>query len=245
MGPREYYEEIASTQDRAIELARQGAPAGTRVRASRQSHGRGRLDHRWESPPGGLWLSIVLPAPIARASVLPLAVGACLRRGLDARYSVQLRLKWPNDLLATGFRPARKLAGILVDRVASPNLREAAVVGIGLNVRVEASALPEEVRNRYVSLSDLVTPSPSIDEVEEIAATAALEASDAVASETGSDRVLADCRRALYGVGLRATVDGSIQGTIRGLGDEGELLLDNGLDRLTIRTGDLRLEEAA
>lgn len=52
MGPREFYEVVDSTQDRAIELARSGAAEGTLVVARTQRLGRGRLDHGWWSPAG-------------------------------------------------------------------------------------------------------------------------------------------------------------------------------------------------
>ncbi len=244
MGPREFYEEIPSTQDRAIELARSGAPGGTRVRAARQTAGRGRFDHRWESPLGGLWLSVVLPAPSVNEALLPLALGASLLRELGSRFHLPIRLKWPNDLFVVeGLSPPRKLSGILVDRVPSPTLGTADVAGIGVNVAVEEEDLPEVLRGHVASLHRLVARAPSIDDVEEIAVTAALNAVHALTTPAGAAQVLAECRGALYGLGRRAYVDGELRGTIAGLGDDGELLLDEGLDRVPVRAGDLRVEE--
>ena len=141
--PREWHPEIASTQDRAVALARAGAPAGTRVVAGRQTQGRGRLDHAWASPAGGLYLSLVLPSPPAHETLLPLALGAHLAREIECRYGVALALKWPNDLLwVEGGAPPRKVAGILVDRVPTPTGTWAAVAGIGINVSPEASLPP-------------------------------------------------------------------------------------------------------
>ena len=65
---REYYDELPSTQQRAIVLARAGAPEGTHVVAGRQRRGRGRLDHTWSSPDGGLYLSTIVRAPRAPSS---------------------------------------------------------------------------------------------------------------------------------------------------------------------------------
>ena len=105
---------VPSTQDVARQL-----PVGTVVVAEHQTAGRGRLDRRWEAPPGcALLASWVMPvhdlAPFAAGLA---AAGACG----DA-----VRLKWPNDLLLDG----RKLGGILVERTGRK-----CVVGTGINLR--------------------------------------------------------------------------------------------------------------
>ncbi len=59
--PYHYHRRLASTNDEAARLARQGAPHGTVVLAEAQTGGRGRLGRAWHSPPGeGLYLSAVL-----------------------------------------------------------------------------------------------------------------------------------------------------------------------------------------
>ena len=55
-----HYDSIASTSDEAMRLAAKGAPHGTVVHADEQTTGRGRLSRQWFSPPGNLYLSIVL-----------------------------------------------------------------------------------------------------------------------------------------------------------------------------------------
>ena len=51
--------EVGSTMDVARELAQHGASEGTCVMADRQTGGRGRSGRRWESPPGGLYASLI------------------------------------------------------------------------------------------------------------------------------------------------------------------------------------------
>ena len=246
MAAREIYEEIGSTQDRALELARSGAPAGTVVRAVRQTHGRGRLDHRWESPPGGLWLSVVVPATGAPETWLSLAVGARLLQALQHWGSIPLRLKWPNDLVAIGpDGRARKLSGILIDRVGSPSLGTAAVAGIGVNVRVDPADLPPELRERVVSLHRLVPSPPTPDEVEPRVVAAALEAARDLDSVPTARQVMAMCRASLFGVGRAARVDGTPRGTITGLDDDGALLLADGPNLVPIRSGDVDVDGLA
>jgi BirA family biotin operon repressor/biotin-[acetyl-CoA-carboxylase] ligase len=195
---------------------------------------------------GGLYLSIVLAAPKDHPTLLPLALGARLALALGERYSLSLRVKWPNDVLVTAASfPPRKIAGILVDLVASPKFGAAAVAGIGVNVAADPAIFPEELRQSATSLAGLRTSPPSLDEVEGIVVRSARVAAAALRTPEGVASTRALCRRLLYGVGRRATVDGRPAGRIAALGDEGELLLDQGSDRVTIRAGDLRVEETA
>lgn len=245
MAPREYYETIPSTQARAIELAREGARAGTRVVAKVQSRGRGRLDREWTSPAGGLYCSLVVARPRGHPGLLPLTVGARLAAALRDAYRVPVALKWPNDILTV--RPdgtSRKLSGILTDEVASPTLGHAVVVGVGLNVRLDHVALPAHLAGRVAALEEFVAPPPRLDAVERIVVTSALEASEWLASGAGVRRARDLCRQLLYGVGRPVTVDGAPSGTISALGDEGELVLTTPTDRVAIWAGDVRVEEA-
>jgi BirA family transcriptional regulator, biotin operon repressor / biotin---[acetyl-CoA-carboxylase] ligase len=124
-------EETASTNDDARALARAGAPEGTAVVAARQTAGRGRLGRTWESPTGGVYLSMVLRPQLAPVSVAPLAlvVGLGVARGLEALGATPL-LKWPNDVLLDG----GKVAGILLEMSAEADRVEWVVAGVGTNV---------------------------------------------------------------------------------------------------------------
>ena len=77
------YDTVGSTNDEARQLARGGAPGGTLVWAAAQSAGRGRRGHLWQSPPGNLYLSLILrpDGPAARAPQLGFV--AALRMLLD------------------------------------------------------------------------------------------------------------------------------------------------------------------
>lgn len=133
-----WFEQVTSTNDVARSLAEQGAPEGTVVLARTQTEGRGRLGRRWVSPPGGLWLSVVL-RPLAAPHELPrlaLAVGVACSRAAERACGLSLGLRWPNDLVVEG----RKVGGILVE--SGPEVRWV-VVGVGINVAVAADQLPE------------------------------------------------------------------------------------------------------
>jgi BirA family transcriptional regulator, biotin operon repressor / biotin---[acetyl-CoA-carboxylase] ligase len=244
VGVREFRSELPSTQAEAVRRARDGAPSGTRVVARRQTAGRGRLDHSWASPEGGLYLSLVLRSPRGGSALVPLAVGARVSRTIAERYGVRPALKWPNDLVVVTDGRPRKLGGILVDEVDSPSLGRAVVVGIGLNVAAPLSAFPPEMRPRVVTLGLLVHPPPSLADVEEAVSAAAESAVQALETPGGAETVLAECRAALHGVGCRATVDGTLSGVITALGEEGELWLATAQGPVAVRAGDLVVEEA-
>ena len=242
MARREVYPELPSTQDRAIELARDGAEEGSVVVAARQTRGRGRGDRRWASPSGGLYLSVILRAP-ATPTLLPLAVGVEVADAISAEYGVRLRLKWPNDLLAVdGAGTPRKLAGVLVDLVRARDGSEAAaVVGIGVNACGGASGWPPEVATRSVALEAL-TPGPvALDRLETVVVRAAVTARRALAEPNGDRAVLARVRGLLYGVGEPVTVDGVAAGVVVGVRADGGLEVQGPDGSGTVLAGDVHL----
>jgi BirA family biotin operon repressor/biotin-[acetyl-CoA-carboxylase] ligase len=246
VGPREFHDEIPSTQDRAIELARSGSPPGTRVVARRQTRGRGRLDHAWVSPPGGLYISIVLRAPPDHVTWLPLALGARLAREFHDKFSLPFAVKWPNDLvLVDPPAPARKVAGILVDRVHDSPDSSIEVAGIGVNVTTEREEFPPELRARASSLAERVQPPPSLASVESVVVRSAMHAATGLEGPGGPEATRRLCRQWLFGVGHRATVDGRDAGLVAGLGELGEILLDGDAGRVAINAGDVRVEGVA
>ena len=115
---------------------------------------------------------------------------------------------------------------------------------MGVNVLPVASALSPELVDRSASLGELVTPAPTVDEVEELVVRAANAAVASLGSAAGVRATRDRCQARLYGVGRRATVDGIPAGTIAALGADGELLLETGTHRVAIRAGDLRVEGA-
>ncbi len=129
-------------------------PAWHAVRAETQSAGRGRTGRHWVSDTGGLWLSAVLPCPGPRDTwtLLPLAVGQALLSALGEIGARDLRLRWPNDILAG----RRKLAGLLVER----HTADTAVVGIGINVHNHPEAAEPGLRDTTVRLADLLPSAP-------------------------------------------------------------------------------------
>jgi BirA family transcriptional regulator, biotin operon repressor / biotin---[acetyl-CoA-carboxylase] ligase len=129
------YETLGSTNDEAKRLAEAGAPEWSVVWALAQTSGRGRGQREFVSPPGNLYLSVILrPAgPAGAAAQLgfaaALAVGDAVTAALPSPHD--LRYKWPNDVLVDG----RKISGILLESAMAPDAGLAwLVAGIGINI---------------------------------------------------------------------------------------------------------------
>ena len=140
----EAYDQIGSTNDRALELAREGAARGTVVVAEEQTVGRGRRGATWLSEPGvGLWMSIVLGTD-DRSPALPLVVGVACAQAIECLVpALRVGIKWPNDLFVAG----RKVGGVLCEGSGGTQ-----VVGVGINVREPAGGFPEEIAASATSL---------------------------------------------------------------------------------------------
>ncbi len=129
-----------STNADLAELAPLGEPGGLVLVAEEQTEGRGRLGRTWSAPAGsGLTFSVLLrPArDPAQLGWLPLLAGVAVAEAVRTVAGVPAGLKWPNDVVVDGARSARKVAGILAERVSG-----AVVVGVGINVTMRADQLP-------------------------------------------------------------------------------------------------------
>jgi BirA family transcriptional regulator, biotin operon repressor / biotin---[acetyl-CoA-carboxylase] ligase len=128
--PREHHDTIGSTNERARELAEEGAAHGTLVTAGEQTAGRGRQGRTWQTPAGvAIAASLVLRE---FDDLLPLRAGLAVA---DVAGPGAL-VKWPNDVWMDG----KKVAGILVEARG-----DWAVLGIGVNVALDPSELPADV----------------------------------------------------------------------------------------------------
>lgn len=148
--PLRWFAETASTNDVAHQWALAGAPEGAVVTAARQTRGRGRRERKWESPPGtGLYASFILRPgwPAKRAPDLAILAGMAAFRALKEIGVPNLRVKWPNDILACG----KKICGVLVEPRIGEGHVEFAVVGIGINVGQGPEEFSPELRSTATS----------------------------------------------------------------------------------------------
>lgn len=152
-----YYDATDSTNLRIRELGDAGAPHGTLAVADRQTAGRGRRGRSWESPPGSsIYMSVLLrpDIPPDRAPMLTLVMALsvaegirqCIETGGDSGNSLEIQIKWPNDIIISG----KKLAGILTEMSSQVDYINHVTVGVGINVN--RTEFPEEIRETASSL---------------------------------------------------------------------------------------------
>ncbi len=227
-----HYDSIGSTNDEAMRLAREGAAHGTVVHADQQTAGRGRLMRRWSSPPGNLYLSIVLrpEVPLARkveigfvaALTVADAVDSLLPRGLRAT------LKWPNDVLVRG----GKISGVLLEQADA-----ALILGVGLNVLQPPSDVSHQV-STIVGCGGLAT----VDGAREKLLTALANWWDTWQQEGFAPIRIAWLARA-HPIGSTLTVrlgDRRVTGAFAGIDEDGTLLLDSAEGHTRIVAGDVQ-----
>lgn len=222
-GPLEWPEVVSSTNDVLKRRARDGAPAWSVLCATTQSVGRGRAGRTWTSPPGGLYLSVLLRPEVEGVGLLPLVAGVAVSE-MAASEGVKAELKWPNDALVRG----RKVAGILTESASGGTGVDWVVVGIGVNVSVEASLLGADLGQMATSLH-LEAERPLSVEAAAAAVLARLRVwYDALGSQPAS---VVDAWRARSvpwwgSFVLVKTQEGDVEGRLRDVDDTGALLLD-------------------
>jgi len=136
----EIHDQLESTNTYLMEKAAQNTASATCVAALLQTHGRGRRGRLWQSGIGNsLTFSLLwrFQSGAAALSGLSLAVGVALIRTLHGLGISSAQLKWPNDVLIGH----QKLAGILIELQGDMDGPSAAVIGVGINLR-----MPQELR---------------------------------------------------------------------------------------------------
>jgi BirA family biotin operon repressor/biotin-[acetyl-CoA-carboxylase] ligase len=145
------FRETTSTNDVAARLARGNAVEGTVVFAESQTKGRGRMGRTWLSPAGkGLWFTVLLrpDIPPQQATQLTVAAATALSRAVTLQTGIVPEIKWPNDILIRG----RKICGILTEMSAEMDYLKEVLLGIGMDVNLDAADFPPPLRKIATSL---------------------------------------------------------------------------------------------
>jgi BirA family biotin operon repressor/biotin-[acetyl-CoA-carboxylase] ligase len=232
-----HYERLGSTNDEARRLAAAGAAHGTVVHADEQSAGRGRLARRWYSPPGNLYVSIVLrpDVPQARRVELGFVAALAVADAVDALLPSRTRasLKWPNDVLV---RDA-KIAGILLE-----NDSDAVILGIGVNVLHAPEGLSYQV-STIVGSGGLATVDGTRERLlKALGDWLTIWQQDGFAPVRTAWLARAHPPGTQLGVALS---DRFVTGGFAGIDTDGALLLDTPQGRGRVVAGDVQLQPAA
>jgi len=139
-----YFDTIDSTQNFATKIASNHNENGTIVVSKHQTDGTGRMKRKWESPTGGIWMSIITKPEfnISYITLVPIAASLALCIAIEKTLKIKPKLKWPNDILLK----EKKVAGILLDTSVQSNKIENLVLGIGINFKINPQKLESSIK---------------------------------------------------------------------------------------------------
>ena len=213
-----------------------------------QSAGRGRSSRQWFAPPGGAlcislaWSFASLPKG---AAALSLAVGVCALRALSGIAPLDVRLKWPNDLLSG----ERKLGGILIELRAESGGPAYVVIGIGINCAL-GKQVTSQVRDSGADPIDLATLGVKPCDRNQLAAALVREIVQGVLEfeRSGLSAFAADWAAADALAGRVVTValpDGQFVGHARGIDADGALCVHGNGALRRFNTGEVSVRANA
>jgi BirA family biotin operon repressor/biotin-[acetyl-CoA-carboxylase] ligase len=120
-----HFKQLLSTQsyliDKYTELS-----GDVLVSCDEQLAGKGQYARKWDSQPGGIYISCLMDAN-PTLTLSSLEMGVLLVQFFNKKYQIDLKLKWPNDILTID---GKKCAGILINNPGGEKL----IVGIGVNL---------------------------------------------------------------------------------------------------------------
>lgn len=146
------FNEVMSTNTIAKFLSMNCVGNGAVVISEKQTKARGRSGKNWESPLGGVWLSIILNPNVNHSKIplITLATGVAVENTLKRIGVKNAEIKWPNDILIHG----KKVCGILTEAITSFNTIESVIIGVGIDANISIENFPEELRENMTTLND-------------------------------------------------------------------------------------------
>lgn len=221
--------ETSSTNEEARRL-----PEGTdnvAVQADTQTSGRGRMGRPWTSPAGNLYVSLCITLPALKDAGFYSFISAVSLAGAlkELRPGLEIRCKWPNDLLVGG----KKISGILLETDGRKKL----VIGIGVNL----VSYPSE--NVLYPVTSLMQEGGNADVSAVLSALVAhFDRWRKRFEKEGPAPVLKAWEEQAYGIGKPITVnlpDKRLEGIFYGLDKDGCLLLNKDEEIIRITAGDV------
>ena len=156
-----FFEETDSTNEQAKKLCANGKGRGVVIVSDCQTAGKGRQGREYYSPKGmGIYFSVVYDLAEKENCKLDLissAAGIAVRDTLYNIFGLDVKIKWPNDIIIDD----KKLCGILCEIVNENNRPKYAVIGIGLNV--EKHEFPGELSLTATSIGNVYTGEVELD----------------------------------------------------------------------------------
>lgn len=221
------FKEVSSTNTVAKFLSMNGIENGTVVISEKQTNARGRSGKAWESPLGGVWLSLVWNPGVdhSKLPLITLATGVAVAKTLKKLGVENPEIKWPNDIMING----KKVCGILTEAVAKFNTIENVIIGVGIDANLNVEDFPEELQLGTTTLkkelgrtgNENLLIKTFLEEFEEISN---------LFNNEGHEEILKEWRKRSFTIGkiveVRTPFNKNYDGYVVGINKEGALIVE-------------------
>ena len=221
------FKEVSSTNTLAKFLSMNGIADGSVIISEKQTNARGRSGKSWESPLGGVWLSIVLNPHVdyAKLPLITLATGVAVAKTLEKIGVENPEIKWPNDIMING----KKVCGILTEAITKLNTIENVIIGVGIDANLDVEDFPEELQEGTTTLqkelgrkgNENLLIKTFLEEFEEISE---------LFDHEGYEEILKEWRKRSYSIGkiveVREPFNKNYDAYVLGVSREGALIVE-------------------
>ena len=221
------FKEVMSTNTVAKFLSENDVNNGTVIISEKQSGAKGRLGKSWESPLGGIWLSLVVKPNVDHSKIpmITLATGVAVVKTLERIGIENAEIKWPNDVMIHD----KKVCGILTEAITKFNSIESVIIGVGIDANFDVNVLSKELQEGTTTLDIELGHRVNENEIirfflEEF------ERIGILFEEGGFERILKEWRKYSYSIGkiveVREPFSKSYDGYVLGISREGALVVE-------------------
>ncbi|MDO5860336.1 biotin--[acetyl-CoA-carboxylase] ligase [Methanobrevibacter sp.] len=221
------YNEVSSTNTVAKFLSMNGVENGTVVISEKQTKAKGRSGKQWESPLGGVWLSIILNPNVdySKLPLITLATGVAVAKTLEKVGVENSEIKWPNDIMING----KKVCGILTEAVSKFNTIESVIIGVGIDANLNVDEFPKELQDGTTTLKEELGREGN----ENLLIKTFLEEFEVISEQfthEGYEDILKEWRKRSYTIGkiveVREPFNTYYDAYVIGIGKEGALVVE-------------------
>lgn len=214
---------------------------GFTIVAEKQFLGRGRLGRTFESPEGGLYMSILLIGRelIENVDSVTVRAAVAVKNAIKELTGLEnVGIKWVNDIYCED----KKICGILAERIVRKGYCDFSVLGIGVNVTTPKKAFEGELSEIAGSISDFTKVDFSRNELC-AAILNQLEKNLFVTDKEESTKILDDYRDSSVIIGRDVYISNgekTVRAKVLGIDDLASLYVqyDDGLTEI-LRTGEV------
>ena len=221
------FNEVMSTNTVGKFLSENGVENGTVILSEKQSGAKGRLGKHWESPLGGIWLSLIVKPKVDHSKIpmITLATGVAVVKTLERIGIENAEIKWPNDVMING----KKVCGILTEAITKFNTIDSVIIGVGIDANFNVDVLPEELREGTTTLGRELDQ--KVNENEVIKCFIKKNKKIGILFEEGEfEKILKEWRRYSYSIGkiveVREPFSKTYDAYVLGISREGALVVE-------------------